>query len=195
MTLALIDRIFNQKKPKPYIETERLILRLPEPKMAKLFLQYYSKNRDHLAPWEANKADGFYTLVNFKLLINDVHQQYLDDTAVRLVIMDKSHRHIIGICNFTAINRGISQSCNLGYAIDKQYQSKGYMYEACKAAINYMITMQGMHRIMANYMPHNKASENLLNKLGFEIEGYAKSFLKIAGKWQDHILTAYIADD
>jgi ribosomal-protein-alanine N-acetyltransferase len=28
--------------------------------------------------------------------------------------------------------------------------------------------------------------------LGFEKEGYAKSYLKIAGHWQDHILTALV---
>ncbi|WP_448217491.1 hypothetical protein [Endozoicomonas sp. 2B-B] len=27
----------------------------------------------------------------------------------------------------------------------------------------------------------------LLDKLGFEHEGLAKSYLKIAGKWQDHV--------
>ncbi|WP_415232094.1 hypothetical protein [Psychromonas sp.] len=35
-------------------------------------------------------------------------------------------------------------------------------------------------------------SEKLLVKLGFEKEGVAKSYLKIAGSWQDHVLTSKI---
>ena len=47
-----------------------------------------------------------------------------------------------------------------------------------------------MHRIMANYMPHNMRSGNLLAKLGFEREGYARQYLQINGEWRDHVLTA-----
>ena len=46
---------------------------------------------------------------------------------------------------------------------------------------------------MANYMPHNSRSAALLFRLGFEKEGVARSYLKIAGKWQDHVLTSKIA--
>jgi len=41
-------------------------------------------------------------------------------------------------------------------------------------------------------MPHNAASERVLFKLGFEKEGIARKYLKIAGKWEDHILTSKI---
>jgi ribosomal-protein-alanine N-acetyltransferase len=47
-----------------------------------------------------------------------------------------------------------------------------------------------LHRVMANYVPENERSARVLEKLGFEKEGYARSCLKIAGKWRDHILTA-----
>ena len=35
---------------------------------------------------------------------------------------------------------------------------------------------------------HNELSKNLLRRLGFEQEGYAKSYLQINGSWQDHLL-------
>lgn len=64
------------------------------------------------------------------------------------------------------------------------------MHEALQTLIRYMQRQQKMHRIMANYMPHNKRSGQLLERLGFEREGYAKDYLLIDGKWQDHVLTA-----
>jgi ribosomal-protein-alanine N-acetyltransferase len=45
---------------------------------------------------------------------------------------------------------------------------------------------------MANYMPGNERSARLLERLGFEREGYAKAYLNIAGRWQDHVLTALV---
>ena len=45
---------------------------------------------------------------------------------------------------------------------------------------------------MASYIPDNKRSANLLSRLGFEIEGQARQYLRIDGRWQDHVLTALI---
>ena len=44
-----------------------------------------------------------------------------------------------------------------------------------------------LHRIEANIMPHNKPSLELAKRLGFEYEGLAKKYLKINGKWEDHV--------
>ena len=68
------------------------------------------------------------------------------------------------------------------------------MYEALKAAIEFMFTTFTLHRIQANYIPRNERSGKLLRKLGFTVEGYARDYLKINGKWEDHILTAKIND-
>lgn len=45
---------------------------------------------------------------------------------------------------------------------------------------------------MANYMPHNQRSGNLLRRLGFVVEGYARDYLLINGRWEDHIQTSLI---
>ena len=195
MAFPLINRLkgLHCKKTKPLIETARIALCLPEHRMSRAFLEYYAKNRAHLKPWEAQKEPSFYTISQFKDMINIVHQLFEQDAAVRLVVMDKSQSKIIGICNFTSITRGIAQSCYLGYAIDEDFQGQGYMKEAADAAVNYMFSEFQMHRVMANYMPHNLKSGALLESIGFIKEGYAKAYLKVDGLWQDHILTAKIA--
>ena len=66
------------------------------------------------------------------------------------------------------------------------------MLEALKAAIPNVFQTHGLHRIMANYQPDNLRSEILLRRLGFEREGLAKSYLKINGRWTDHVLTSLI---
>ncbi|MFW8253899.1 GNAT family N-acetyltransferase, partial [Klebsiella pneumoniae] len=81
-------------------------------------------------------------------------------------------------------------ACFLGYSLGEKWQGQGLMLEALQSLIRYMQRQQKRHRIMANYMPHNQSSGDLLTRLGFEREGYAKDYLLIDGKWQDHVLTA-----
>ncbi|GAB2951080.1 hypothetical protein GCM10011328_17830 [Hafnia psychrotolerans] len=69
------------------------------------------------------------------------------------------------------------------------------MYESLKAAIQYVHEKYDLHRIMANHLPDNTRSSKTLESLGFMKEGYAKSYLKINGIWQDHVLNSIIFPD
>ena len=107
-----------------------------------------------------------------------------------LFLKENSEGAIIGFCNFSQIFRGPFQACYLGYHIDSTFQGKGLMSEAVTKATEYMFEIQNLHRIMANYMPSNERSARLLHKLGFVVEGHAKKYLLINGRWEDHVLTS-----
>jgi ribosomal-protein-alanine N-acetyltransferase len=64
------------------------------------------------------------------------------------------------------------------------------MSEALTALIAYAFNDLRLHRIMANYMPSNERSARVLQRLGFQVEGYARDYLFLAGRWQDHIMTS-----
>jgi ribosomal-protein-alanine N-acetyltransferase len=68
------------------------------------------------------------------------------------------------------------------------------MFEALSLTNAYMFDDLGLHRIMAGYLPHNERSGKLLDRLGFEKEGLARKYLKINGRWEDHLLTSLIND-
>ncbi|MEZ0154565.1 MAG: GNAT family N-acetyltransferase [Candidatus Reddybacter sp.] len=99
---------------------------------------------------------------------------------------------IIATCSLTNIVRGPFQACNIGYAIPEQYQSKGLMKKLCSYVIHHSFDELGLNRIIANYMPSNQRSEVLLNRLGFSKEGIAKKYLRINGKWEDHVFTSLL---
>ena len=46
----------------------------------------------------------------------------------------------------------------------------------------------GLHRIEAALMPRNKPSLRVLERNQFRREGFARKYLKINGRWEDHIL-------
>jgi ribosomal-protein-alanine N-acetyltransferase len=64
------------------------------------------------------------------------------------------------------------------------------MTEALQCGIEHLFGELNFHRLEANYIPSNGPSARVLEKLGFIEEGRAKSYLWIAGDWQDHVLTS-----
>ena len=120
------------------------------------------------------------------------HIAYEAGLAMHFALLTPDGQQMIGACNFSGIIRGAFQACYLGYHIDYAHQGQGLMQEGLEAGIGYMFDTQNLHRIMANYIPGNERSARLLERLGFEREGYAKAYLNIAGRWQDHVLTALV---
>ena len=51
---------------------------------------------------------------------------------------------------------------------------------------------EARHRIEAACLPQNVASISLLERNGFQREGFARAYLKIDGAWRDHVLYALI---
>jgi [ribosomal protein S5]-alanine N-acetyltransferase len=172
--------------------TERLVLFVPGPRYAERMLDYVSENREHLAEWEPRRPGYYYTLALWKQDLAAARAEFQRGQSFRLVLLRREELKgpIIGVCNFRNVVRGAFQACHLGYSMDYRFQGQGLMFEALSAAIRYAFEDLNLHRVMANYMPHNARSARLLDKLGFVREGFARDYLHIAGKWQDHVLTA-----
>jgi ribosomal-protein-alanine N-acetyltransferase len=97
---------------------------------------------------------------------------------------------IVGNLNLTQVHRGAFQSCVLGYNLAEDEQRKGYMTEAVAGAVAFAFGTWKLHRVAAHYMPSNMRSAAVLRRCGFQVEGQAKAYLLINGKWEDHVLTA-----
>jgi ribosomal-protein-alanine N-acetyltransferase len=106
--------------------------------------------------------------------------------------MDADSDEMLGTISFSNISRFPFYACNVGYSLAEQAQGKQIMTRALKMACDYMFNEQNLHRVMASYMPHNKRSEAVLQRLGFVHEGQAKDYLLIDGQWQDHNLTSLV---
>jgi ribosomal-protein-alanine N-acetyltransferase len=176
----------------PEFKTENLIISVLCPQDYKLLVKYENDNRSHLSQWEPTRTEDYFSLEESqKRALNDFENFQLG-SSIFLVGFDKSKSEIICICSFSNIVHGVFQACNLGYSITEEYQGKGLMFEMLQASMQYVFIEYKLHRIMANYIPSNVRSAKLLKKLGFQKEGLAKSYLKIAGSWQDHVLTSKI---
>ncbi len=169
-------------------ETERLILKILNKHDKELVFDYYLRNKDFLSEWVPTRELEFFTLNFHKQILNNEYKAFLDKEHIRLWLFKKEKpNRIIGTICFSLIVMGAFQSCYLGYSLSDGEECKGYMTEAIKKGIDIMFNEYGLHRIEANVMPKNKASLHVLDKLNFKDEGIAKKYLKINGKWEDHI--------
>jgi len=99
---------------------------------------------------------------------------------------------IVGIASLSNVVRGSFQACHLGYSLRKEHEGRGLMTEALRAVIPYAFGPLGLHRVMANHMPSNRRSARVLKRLGFRRDGRARAYLRIAGRWEDHVLTSLV---
>ena len=175
----------------PILYTERLELRIAGVEDVDEILDYYLRNREHLRPWDPKPPVGFYTPEFWRLRAEqNVDEFHLGVSCRFFLFKNDAPLRVIGHSGFSQIFRGTFHACYLGYTLDENEQGKGLMFEALTAGIQYMFTQQNLHRVMANYVPHNRRSGALLKRLGFVPEGYARDYLRINGEWQDHILTS-----
>jgi ribosomal-protein-alanine N-acetyltransferase len=175
----------------PCFETERLEVRMARDQDVPEIVRYFNENREHLRPFDPVRPPAFFGSRFWEAQVKQSASEYFGDRALRLFLFRKGPPHgIVGTANFTRIDRGVAQSCSLGYGLAAGAQGQGLMVEALRPAIEFVFGTLGLHRIEANYMPHNRRSGGVLRRLGFVVEGYARDYLLINGRWEDHVLTS-----
>lgn len=177
-------------------ETERLLLKVIDRNHAEAVLDYYIRNKVFLEDWEASKNSDFYTKEYQEKLIMCDEINRRNGRSLRLWIFKKGNENrVIGTIGFNNIIKGAFLSCHLGYKLDKDEINKGYITEAIKKGIDIMFDEYKLHRIEANIMPRNMRSLRVAEKLGFYNEGTAYKYLKINGRWEDHIHMVLLNDN
>ena len=181
---------YRSASPKVSLTTDRLVVRLVHERDAYRLAEYYAENRAFLKPWEPIRDESHCYPSGWQARLGMISEMQKQGSAYYFILLDPDEHEVRGVANFSNVLRGSFYACYLGYSLGEKWQGQGLMYEALQSALRYMLRQQRMHRIMANYMPHNQRSGALLARLGFEREGYAKDYLLIDGRWQDHVLTA-----
>jgi len=77
------------------------------------------------------------------------------------------------------------ESGEIGYHIRKNYRGNGYATEACRILIKYCFQKLKFRKIIADTDPDNCASQQVLKKLGFKLEGKIREKHLVRGKWID----------
>ncbi|HXM57302.1 MAG TPA: GNAT family N-acetyltransferase [Candidatus Dormibacteraeota bacterium] len=172
-------------------ETERLCVRLPTRADAVAVAAFYRQNREHLQPWSPTFHPGMFAPEFWAAEVGRRQADFESGREVRAFLFGRHDpSRAIGNVSLSQIVRGVFHACTLGYALAADAQGHGYMVEAVRGTVAYAFGPLGLHRVMANYMPRNRRSAAVLRHAGFVVEGYARDYLLIDGRWEDHVLSA-----
>ncbi|XXF78486.1 GNAT family N-acetyltransferase [Myxococcaceae bacterium GXIMD 01537] len=183
--------------PAVLLTTPRLHLALLPPDAAERVRAYQEVNLEHLAPFSPARPANYLTRTFWRTRLAQDREDWRNDAGLRLYLLPRSEplalAPIIGTASLTNIRRGPLQAADLGYGLDARHQGQGLMTEALRAVCAHAFDAMSLHRVQANHLPENLRSAAVLRRLGFVVEGYARDYLLIDGRWRDHVLTSLLA--
>ncbi|MCX5512368.1 30S ribosomal protein S5 alanine N-acetyltransferase [Kaistia algarum] len=182
-------------QPAPMIATETVILRAPTMADYGAWSDLRGRSRDFLMPWEPVWPIDDLTRAAFRRRLRRYQRELNEATGFPFLVFRTQDLALVGGLTLSHVVRGVTQSCSLGYWMGEPFAGKGLMTAAAKSVIPFVFDTLRLHRLEAACLPHNAASIRLLEKAGFTREGYARRYLCIDGRWQDHLLFAIVADD
>jgi [ribosomal protein S5]-alanine N-acetyltransferase len=145
-------------------------------------------SRPFLVPWEPAWQDDELLLSSFRRRMTHYAKLATDDLAYPFFIFDRDEEQLLGAITISNVRRGVAQMATLGYWMGEAFTNRGVMTDAVAAILGFARTDLGLNRMEAACLPANLPSMRLLEKCGFEREGFAKAYLKINGAWEDHVL-------
>jgi ribosomal-protein-alanine N-acetyltransferase len=158
---------------------------------AELLAELYRANRRFLAPYSPLVDAGFYTAQGQRVRIDAVRRRSRADASYSYAI--ELGGALVGTLTISDVIRGGFQSAHLGYWVSRPVNGRGVATAAVATAVGLAFGELGLHRLQAATLVRNRASQRVLEKNEFERIGLARHYLRIAGRWQDHILFARVA--
>lgn len=111
------------------------------------------------------------------------------------IFLPGSPEQFIGEINVSAIHRGVSQSCSLGYWVSEKHAGNNYMPEAVAAVLRFAFEVLKLHRVQIAIVLRNNPSLRVAEKLELRKEGVAERYLEINGVWEDHYVFAITLEE
>lgn len=188
-------RTVSFAEPMPAIPGPGVMLRMPQSGDFNEWAALREASRDFLVPWEPTWPADDLTRGAFRRRLKRYAEDQRGDLAYAFLIFRSDDGAMVGGLTLANIRRGVAQAGSIGYWVGAPFARKGYMTAAVRALIPFCFGTLRLHRLEAACIPSNAASVALLEKAGFQREGYARSYLCINGIWQDHLLYARLKDD
>lgn len=171
----------------PMIETERLVLRALHLSDCHDILEIFSDERVMV-------YYGMYPISNLEsaaTLIQALQNTYYEGKGIRWAMCLKDSGRLIGTCGFHNVNQQQRRS-EMGYELTHDCWGLGYAKEAIQAMRQYGIKTLNLHRIEALVYPENKASQGVLERLGFQREGILRGYAYFRDQYQDLVMYSWL---
>ena len=167
-----------------------LSLRLPQMRDYEAWHALRRASQNFLRPFEPRWTELDLARHVFAMRVRRARQEAEEGTDYTFFIFQDEGRaeQLVGGITLSNIRRRAAQFVNLGYWMGESFAGKGIMTEAVGTTLPFIFDTLDLHRVHAAFLPTNTASRRVLEKNGFVEEGFAKHYLQINGRWEDHVL-------
>jgi ribosomal-protein-alanine N-acetyltransferase len=166
-------------------------LRPPQARDAPAFLAAVRASRKLHGPWTSPPE----TRDRFAAFVKRYAARRVPATHAGFLLIRRGDDALLGVFNFSEIVRGAFCSTYLGYFGFAPHCGQGYMSEGMALALDVVFRKLKLHRVEVNIQPTNARSLALAERVGFTREGFSRRYVKIAGRWRDHVRYAMLAED
>jgi len=165
----------------------RVRLRELAPEDEDEFVQRVRESRSLHRPWAhpPDTTNGF----------RDLLAGAANPSEALFLIVRAEDGAMAGYARLSQIALGGFRNAYLGYSAFAGFDGRGYMTDGLRLVLGRAFGPIGLHRVEANVQPDNARSIALVERLGFRREGYSPRYLKIGGRWRDHVRFAILAED
>ncbi|GEN88107.1 GNAT family protein [Oceanobacillus sojae] len=172
------------------METERLrLIEINQEHKQKIF-EIFSKE-------EVTRYYGiepFQKIEQAEKMIDSFQKHIQENRAVRWGIVPKDTEELagtIGLNNLQIWNK----RAEIGFDMHPDFWRMGYTSEAVKKILEYSFQQLNLKRVGAITYPENKASNQLLDKLGFQKEGLLRSYINLPEYSQDTCIYSFLKEE
>ncbi|MCC6193858.1 MAG: GNAT family N-acetyltransferase [Burkholderiales bacterium] len=178
-------------RPRATISGPRVYLRPPRNSDVSAFLAAARASRSLHGPW-TRPPD---TAARYAAFVERYAPRGAPTTHAGYLVCRREDNALVGVFNLSEIVRGAFCSAYLGYFGFAPYARRGYMTEGMALVLDVAFRTLRLHRVEVNIQPTNVRSLRLARRIGLAREGFSRRYVKIGGRWRDHVRFAMLAED
>lgn len=127
-------------------------------------------------------------------LLKEIHEGYRGRHLFQWGISRATDGRVIGTCTLFHLDRRHRRG-EIGFALGRRHWGKGLATEALRTLIVFAFERLDLHRLEADADPRNDRSLLLLERQGFQREGYLRERYHMEGEVQDAVLLGLLRSD
>jgi len=143
--------------------------------------------RIFLKPLEQKDAEAYSNIGRKKILSEAkkfISSSWKKDSYYFGIFL-KENKELIGEMELCHMNWWFDKAGEICYFIKKEFRGKGFATESSKTMIDFCFKKLKFRKVYADTDPDNLASQKVLKKLGFKLEGKIREKNFVKGKWID----------
>jgi [ribosomal protein S5]-alanine N-acetyltransferase len=188
-------RLFLGRSEPLRLVGDRVFLRSPERGDYEAWATLRARSRGFLAPWEPTWPPDALSRSSYRMRLSRYAEDWRTDQGYNFFIFRTEDEALAGGVGLSNVRRGVAETASLGYWIGEPFARQRHMTAALPLVLDFAFARLRLHRVEAACLPTNAPSRALLLRTGFRQEGYARGYLLIDGKWQDHLLFAILREE